>query len=184
MYNELTNLLPLKRQRALSRDYFLRLGVIGVILLSALIFSAMLLLVPTYLFLVNSAHTKQARLSNMESALSLSNDSGLSMRLAVLTSDAATLTALASAPSAIGVIRSALGISHPGVTLSGFTYTPATAGAPGTLSISGTAATRDALRNYQLALQESSFATSATLPVSTYAMDANIVFTITVTLAP
>ncbi len=184
MHNELTNLLPLKRQRALSRDYFLRLGAIGAILLSALTFSATLLLVPTYLFLVNSAHTEEARLTSIEETLASSSNSGLFVRLAALTSDAATLTALANAPSASAIIRSVLAISRPGITLSGFTYTPATAGTQGTLAISGTAATRDVLRNYQLALQGWSFATSATLPVSTYAMDANIMFTITVTLAP
>ncbi len=184
MRNELTNLLPPKRQRALLRDYFLRLGAIGVVLLGVLIFSATLLLVPTYLFLVDSAHAKETRLAATESTISSLNDSGLSVRLAALTSDAAALTALANTPSASGVIRSILAISRPDVTLSGFTYTPTVAGTQGTIAVSGIAATRDALRNYQLALQGAAFAISATLPVSTYAMGANIAFTITVTLAP
>lgn len=184
MHNELTNLLPFKRQRALSRDYFLRLGVVSIVLLCLLIFVSAVLLLPTYVFLVDTARAKEARLASIESALSSADEKALSARLAALTNDAATLTALADAPSVSTIIRSAIAVPRPGVTLSGFSYTPAEGKVPGTLALSGTAATRDALRNYQLALQDSAFAFSATLPVSAYAKDANIAFTITVTLAP
>jgi hypothetical protein len=56
--------------------------------------------------------------------------------------------------------------------------------APGTLSVSGIAVTRGALRAYQLALQSAPFAVAANLPVSAYAKDTDIAFTITVTLTP
>jgi len=48
----------------------------------------------------------------------------------------------------------------------------------------GIAATRDALRNYQIALQNAAFARAADLPVSAYAKDSNISFNITITLKP
>ncbi|MDE1925493.1 MAG: hypothetical protein KGH79_04980 [Patescibacteria group bacterium] len=183
MRSELTNLLPLKRQNALARDYFLRLGVIALMLLCVLVIISAVLLLPTYVYLVGSAHAKEARLANIESTLASTNDATLSARLAALTSEASILASLANTPSASGIIRAVLVVSRPGITLSGLSYTPTKNKIPGTLAVSGTATTRDALRNYQLALQNAPFAASATLPVSAYAQDANIAFTITVTLA-
>lgn len=184
MYNELTNLLPPERQRTLSRDYFLRLIVVGAVLVSILIVASAVMLVPTYVFLVKSAGAKEMRLAAIESTLSSANEKEISARLAALTADAAILTALSNTPSASGVMRNILSVPRPGVTLSGFAYTPAVKNKPSTLTISGTAATRDALRNYQLALQGAPHTLSAVLPVSAYAKDTDIAFSISVTLAP
>ena len=182
MPHELTNLLPSERQRALARDYLLRLGVVGTVLISVLILVAAVLLLPTYVFLVKSADAKEARLASVESMLASADEKNLSLRLSALTRNTAILTALKEAPAASGISRVFLAVSRPGITLSGFTYTPAGAESPGQLAISGGAATREALRNYQLALEKASFSRSAALPVSAYAKDSDIGFTITVTL--
>lgn len=184
MDNELTNLLPLERQQALSRGYFVRLGVVISMLLTILTGIAALLLLPTYIFLVQSAASKQEHLANIESTLSSSDEKTLSARLATLSNDVATLAALGRNPSASTVLRTALAVPRPGVALSGFVYTPAAGKIPGTLAITGVAVTRNALRAYQLALQSAPFAAAADLPVSAYAKDTDIEFTITVTLAP
>ena len=184
MHNELTNLLSPERRRAFHREYFLRLGVVAALLASTLIVAAALLLLPTYVFLEKSFQTKEAHLASIESTLASVSEKKLSDRLAALSADAATLTAIANAPSASAIIRAVLATARPGVTLSSFDYTPAAPGSHGTLSISGTATTRDALRSYQLALQNAPFALAADLPVSAYAKDTNIAFTISVTLAP
>ena len=184
MHNELTDLLPPERQSALLHDYYFRLSVIFALLVSILVLISATLLLPTYVFLAKSAGTKEARLASIESALSSADEKELSARLAALTRDAAALNALADIPSASGIFRTVLAVSRPGITLSGFAYTPAGDKAPRVLILSGAAATRDALRSYQLALQGASFALSATLPVSAYAKDTDIAFAITVTLAP
>jgi len=184
MPNDLTNLLPNERRAALVRSYFLRLGFVGVVMASLLIIAAMVLLVPTYILLTDSARTKEAHLAAIESALASTNQATLSARLAALSNDAATLSSLENAPSASGMLRSVLALSRPGVLLSNFVYTPSDGTNTGTLAISGTALTREALRSYQLVLQGAPFAQSAGLPVSAYAKDSNISFTITVILAP
>lgn len=195
MPDHLTNLLPPERRRAIRRDYFLRFGTVVALFATVLIIAAAALLAPTYVFLARSVAAKEARLASMRSALSSPDDVALSARLAALKSDADALAALAGAPSASAIVRAALAVSRPGVALSGFEYAPATEARPGTpgtksdvvlgtLAVSGTASTRDALRGYQLALERATFARSADLPVSTYAKDRNIPFTITVTLAP
>lgn len=184
MRNELTNLLPHGRQRAIRRDYFIRLSVVIILVVTALSLAAAVLLLPTYVFLAASESAGKAHLASIESALSSSDDSALSAQLSALSRNAAILSALADAPSASSIMRAILAISHPGIILSGFIYSPATDKSQSTLAISGVAATRDALRNYQLTLQGAPFARSADLPVSAYAKDSAITFTITVTLAP
>lgn len=183
MNDTLINLLPPERQRALSRDYFMRIGVTIALLITLLIAAAGIFLVPTYLFLTQSATAKQAQLASIESILSSSNEAALSARLATLSNEAAQLIALGSATSASATIRTVLAVPRPGVTLSSFKYASGSGKAAGTLAISGIAATREALRAYQLALQGAAFTTAA-LPVSAYAKDTNIAFTITMTLAP
>jgi len=168
----------------LARDYRLRLAVVIVWILIGLVLIAAVLLVPTYVFLTKSVNAKETRLANIESALSSVDEEGLSARLTALESATAVLVALGHAPFVSAAINTALAVPRPGVVLSNFLYVPAAGTNPGTLAISGRAATRDALRNYQLALQSAPFARSAALPVSAYAPDANIAFTVTVTLAP
>jgi len=178
MHNELTNLLPQERFRALRRDYFLRLSIVVALFLIALTLISSLLLLPTYIFLAASARTKETRLANIESAFSSTDEAALSARLTALSNSATVLVSLANTPSVSAITRSALAVPHPGVALSGLAYK-----SPKTLSISGSSATRDALRGYQLAIQSAPFAKTANLPVSAYAKDIDIAFTITVTLA-
>lgn len=184
MRDPLTNLLPDDRLRSLRRSYFLRLGATASVLATFLIAAYALLLLPTYMYLLNTASAKRAHLASIESSLASSDEAELSARLDALSNDAATLMALGKAPSVTGLIRDLLGVSRPGITLSGIAYTPAGGKTPGTLAVSGTAATRDSLRQYQIALQALPFVSSADLPVSAYAQDSNIGFTITLTLAP
>lgn len=184
MHNELTNLLPLERQRALHRDYFVRLCIVALVLVTVLIAATAVLLVPTYVFLSASAQTKEERLASIESTLSSGDEAVLSDQLTRISKSAAMLTTLANAPSASEILRTALAITRPGVSLSSFEYTPAAGKSLGILKISGNAATRDALRQYQLAVSSAPFAHAADLPVSAYAKDSDIGFTITVTLAP
>lgn len=183
MRNNFMDLLPISRQEALSREYLYRLGTVAAGLVTGLTLVAAVLLVPTYVFLLKSAGAKQAHLTSLKSTLSSADESALSSRLTALSNDATALIALSKKPSISNLVRSVLAISRPGVVLSSFTYAPVE-GKNSTLSITGTAATREALRTYQLALQSAPFASAADLPVSAYAKDANIPFTITVTLAP
>lgn len=184
MRNELINLLPADRRDLLEREYRYRFGVVVIWLGTLLVAVAAVLLLPTYVFLAGSASAKDAHLASIRSALSSSDQAALSARLSTLSNDAATLMALSRSPSVSKVVSAVLAVSRPGITVSGFTYTAAFGKVAGTLALSGTAATRDALRSYQLALQSAPFARSADLPVSAYAKDTNIDFIITITLAP
>jgi len=184
MRNELTNLLPNERLRAIRLDYFIRLGVIAALIVTMLTSAAAILLLPTYIFLTASASSEKTRLANIESSLSSSNDVALSAQLTALSNSAKILSVLGSVRTVSEITRDVLVIPRPGITLSGLAYSPATSKSQNIFTISGISATRDALRSYQLALQSAPFVSSANLPVSVYAKDTNIAFTITITLAP
>lgn len=177
------NLLPPERQHAYRQDYVLRLGSVIFMLWTSLVAVAALLLFPMFVFLTGNAHTKEARLAMLDAALSVSDEKLLTAQLDALSSDTKTLLALSSAPSVTETLRTVLAIKHPGVMLSALTYTPASgAKRVRTISISGIAATRDALRSYQLALAEAPLIASTDLPVSVYAKETDIAFTIAVAL--
>ena len=184
MRNELTDLLPEERQHALSRGYLIRFVTVAALMLTALTLAAAVLLVPSYLFLVENEKAKEARLASIESTLPSDDERSLSERLAALSQNAATLAALEHRPSASAIVRGLLAVPHPGASVSRLSYLPASGKKSGTLAVSGAATTRDSLRAYQLALQGAPFALSADLPVSAYAKDSGISFVITVTLAP
>ena len=184
MHNELTNLLPPERQRLLSRDYLLRVGTVVAILAAILALFSSALLIPTYAYLGVSANAKKTELARITSILSSADEAELSSRLSALSENAAALINLSDAPSVSGTIREILFISRPGIALSGISFASSVSDSRGTAVVSGFAATRDALRSYQLALQDAPFARSATLPVSAYAKDSDIAFAITVTLVP
>ena len=179
-----TNLLPPERLRRLRRDYYLRLAVLVLISLTFLIVAYAALMVPTYLYLARTASTERTHLSAIEASQSSSDQASLTARLAALSNDAATLIALGSTTPAVGLVQELLTVPHTGVTLSSMRYTPAVGKNAGTLDLSGTAATRGALQQYQLALESAPFAAAVDLPVSAYAKDTDIPFAITVTLRP
>lgn len=182
--SSLTNFLPLSRRRLLMREYLVRFGVVAMIFVNMLIGIAGILLIPIYLFLINAAQVKESRLESMQSRLLSSDEGVLGSKLDTLSRQSNILIALADTPSVSNTIRSVISIPRPQITLSGFSYAPGINKKSNAVILTGTAATRNALRNYQIALQNAPFVTGAGLPVSAYAKDINIPFTITVTTAP
>jgi len=182
--DKLTNLLPLARQRALTRAYLLRVFVIAFVLVIVLTLSGAVLLIPTYVYVSGNERSKQSQLADLEPAVAPGDAASLSTRLAALSNNTAALVELSKTLSISSVLRALLSVARPGITLSEFAYTPSADRRSGTLTVSGSSATRDALRDYQLALEGAPWARAAALPVSAYAKDADIAFTITVTLAP
>ncbi|HVM59029.1 MAG TPA: hypothetical protein VMT80_01755 [Candidatus Paceibacterota bacterium] len=180
----LTDLLPPERHRQVTREERLRLGVVALALLILLVASASVLLVPTYTYLSATAQEKRARLASMDRVLTSAEEIDLSHRLDALTQDATSLRGLKDAPSASAIIRTVLLVPHPGISLSGVNYAAASGKTPASIALVGTASTRDALRKYEGALDGAPFSAKVDLPVSTFAQDANLAFTITVTLSP
>lgn len=181
MTAEQTNLLPLEKAREFRQGYFLRLGALTGFVLAFLIAAHGALLVPSYIYISEQEGFAKARLDELSASLASSEEEAMSARLSRLTKDASALTAFAASPSAASVIRSVLSVPHAGILLSSFSYSPASAGGDGRLVVSGTASTRESLRAFHAALSGLSFVSNADLPLSSYAKETEIPFTITLT---
>jgi len=177
-----TNLLPASRARIFARDYFVRVGVVALVLATLLVLVASVLRISSYVLLTSNLQSKELSLARSESGTTTDTEA-FSARIASLTSSMSLLTALKNAPSASVAMRELLAIPQEGIAISSIAYT-LTAGKPRSVILTGTAETRDALRAYHLALQKSSLIRSADLPVSFYAKDSDISFTMNITLAP
>lgn len=184
MQVNLTNLLPEVRQRLLAREYRFRLGVVILAVATALVVVAGIFLIPTYIFVAENVVVQQTRLASIDATFVKADGPALSKHLTALSGEVVVLLGLKSGVAVTKTIASILTVPRPGVVLSEFLYTAATGKNKATFSISGTATTRDTLRNYQLALQSMPFIAAADLPISAYAKDSDIAFTITTTLTP
>lgn len=184
MATDRTNLLPQGRQRALGRDYLFRLLTVATLALTALVIAHGLLLFPTYLYLEQEVETREAKLEALNAASALAAEGEVGTRIDTLTKAATQLSSLANRPTGSGAVRAILSVPRPGITLSSFAFAPA----PGEsrMIISGTASSREALRTYRETLDALSYVTKADLPISAYAKESDIAFTITLsgTLLP
>ncbi|MDB5189144.1 MAG: hypothetical protein JWL82_101 [Parcubacteria group bacterium] len=181
MHHELTNLLPTERIRAIRREYFLRLATVFIYALSAITIGSGALLIPSYLYVHGEVAAQQARINELDTRLAASKGQETNARVTALTENATYLARLGSTSSATAVLRATLAVPRTGITLTGFTYTPATHGPDGKMTLRGVASTRETLRAYDQALGQLPFVTNNDLPISSYAKESSIPFTITLT---
>lgn len=181
MYPELTNLLPRHLIKAFRRNYFLRVATLACMLLAGLVVVHGLLLLPSYIFAHGEVKRQSEQLATLNASLHTTEEVQVRARLTKLSANVAYLNQLGTTTAASAALRAVLSVPRTGITLSGFTFAPGAGKSSGTMGISGMAATRDTLRAYALALGQLPFVTNADLPISAYAQDNNIPFTISLT---
>ncbi len=182
MQSDLINLLPLERVRAFRRSYFMRLAVVAALLLAGVLAMHAALLLPSYFFLHQQIEERTGELNALNATLAGSQEQTVSARIATLGSKAAYLDHLTKTPAASTAIAAVLALPRPGIRLTGFTYTAPTATQSASqMGIIGVASTREALRQYDLALSSLPYVASADLPIAAYAKETDIEFTITLT---
>lgn len=179
MNEELTNLLPDDRKKALRRLYAIRLSSIVVYLLSFLILSTVALRIPVYLYQFQKMNLQKQELALVTSRLNDTQGKEVSVRFKALNDNIAYLSRLATTTSITTASAAILAIPHQGVIISGFSYIPQTKSTGERMTLTGRAATRESLRQYVSAL--SSQSRNADLPISSYAKETDIPFSITVT---
>ncbi|OGG81302.1 hypothetical protein A3H77_00770 [Candidatus Kaiserbacteria bacterium RIFCSPLOWO2_02_FULL_56_11] len=181
MLPELTNLLPEVNVRAFRRSYFTHLFIVATIMLLVLMGIHSVLLMPTHLLLSSHIETREEQLEFLATSGISEEEATLQERLATLAETAERIGALRTAPSAVSTVADVLAVDRTRVTLSGLSY-GARGGEGPSVTLTGVANTREDLRRYQLAFQSMPFVAVADLPVSTYAKEAQIPFTITLVL--
>lgn len=180
-YSELSNLLPASKRRALRREYFVRLVTVAFGLATLLVVVLGVLLLPTYIYAHEEEAREQAQLSQMAASASSAEQHSVNDRINSVKADITYLGRLGAQPAASEAIRAILAVPHRGVTISGFTYTAPTPTAKAQMSVTGTASTRDTLRSYVSSLSQLPYVSNADLPISAYAKDHAIPFTVTLT---
>lgn len=179
---ELTNLLPRSSVRGLRREYFVRLTTIALLMATVGIVIHGILLFPAYLYTHAQVAQEQHELDTMAASASTAEEQSINAQIAAVKADITYLGRLGTQPTASAAVRAILTVPHPGVSLSGFTYTaPLTASSSAQMTVSGTASTRDSLRGYVESLGQQPYVTKADLPISAYAKESAIPFTVTLT---
>lgn len=179
MKYELTNLLPENRLRSLRQVYFLRLATVAVLVLSGVAIVHGVLLLPSYLFVRAQVEEREMRLDALTKTLAGAAEQEVSARVAAIATDSAYLAKRAAAPKASTATQAILAVPREGVRLRGFSFAPQESGAQ--MLVSGVASSRESLRRYEQALADQPFITGVELPISAYAKESNIDFTITLT---
>lgn len=178
---ELVNLLPPERKAALMREYFVRLATVAVLAFSAVALGSGALLVPSYLYLSHEIGSRQAQLRDLDAQLAAAHGKETTAELAQLTQTAAYLARLATSTPATAAFRGVLSVPRTGIAISGLSYSQSVKGNDGRMTLTGTAATREALRAYNDALSALPYVSNVDLPISAYAKETAIPFTITLT---
>ena len=181
MNEELTNLLPRDRKQMLGRLYGIRLSVIVIVLVSFLVLSATLFRVPAYVYQYQQIQLQKQNLELLTSNLDKAEGKEINARFKAVNENIAYLSRLATSSSATAATTAILGVPHPGVTISGFSYTPNTKSTDGKMTLSGKALTRESLRQYVEVLSNQPYIKNADLPISSYAKESDIPFVITLT---
>lgn len=178
---QLTNLLPLERIQGLRREYYVRLATVALSTLAAVVIGSGALLVPSYLYLHQEIQSRETQAKDLDARLANTEAKEASKRLITLSSNATYLARLASTTSATAALRGVLAVPRSGITLSALSYTPPIKGNDGKMLLSGVASTRETLRAYNQSLATLPYVTNAELPISAYAKESNIPFSITLT---
>ena len=182
MYPELTNLVPLSVRKSFRTEYFIRLATVAVLLLVVLVVAQGVFLLPSYLYerMLISARTQE--LQKLTATIGSGPEQQAQDQVQALGSESAYLLGMQKSATASKTIQAVLAVPHTDILISGIIFEQATPTVPTrTLQLTGIAHTREALRAFDAALSALPFVSNADLPISSYAKDTDIPFTITLT---
>lgn len=180
MESRLLDLSTEERARAFRRDYFFRLATVVALVATVLLVVHGVLLLPAYFDLMQAKGNAENRVATVNERLASSGDREIIERLAVLGTQTDHLAKLGATPSASTVIKSILALPRSGISIYGFSFSPASGKTPGQLRITGMSASRDALRSYQSILATLPTVSGVDLPISAYAKESEIPFMLTI----
>ncbi|MEK9160723.1 MAG: hypothetical protein AAB440_01655 [Patescibacteria group bacterium] len=181
MRSYLINLLSSERTRAFQQGYFYRLGTVSALAFALMLVLHAMMLAPAYFTLAEAKANETALLASVKERLSSAGDQEITERLSTLGKQTEHLVRLSGVPSATATMREVLLLPRSGIALTGLSFTPPTGKTGGQLRLTGTATSRDALRSYQSTLGTLPTVTNVDLPISSFAKESDIPFTITLT---
>lgn len=180
------NLMPEDRRRAFLESYFYRLGAIALFALALLVVVHGILLIPSYLFISEQIRVHETELASLEAGIAEKAGDNVGVELASLEASVRALAKLKNGSAGSTVISALLEAPHEGISLSNIVFEAPKGEGNGRLALTGSADNRDALRAYVQGLSSLPFVSSVDLPISAYAKETDIPFSITIvgTLRP
>ena len=185
MSHDVINFLPEEKIRAFRRMYQARIASTAAVAVALLVVAHAALLTPTYLYIENEYSSRNAQLAALAGGYAQEGQETLSTRVEALTKNTQRLGLFLEKPRASTFVEALLAVPQTGVSLQALSIDVPT-GNQITIRVSGTASSREELRTYHLALSALPFVSSADLPLSVYAKESDIPFSIDLsgTLSP
>ncbi|HEU5114157.1 MAG TPA: PilN domain-containing protein [Candidatus Paceibacterota bacterium] len=169
--------LPNPYKSEVAREYRKRVFTVAFALLALLAFSAAVLSAPSYIIL--SVKRSAASLSSEKSvAQDAASNAGLETKIKDIKAKIALLKGISGAKPLVSVLAKTNARLTSGISITGMTFKRDTD--PGSIVLSGSAATRDDLVAFSKSLQGEPSFKNVSLPVSALAKSKNIGFTITI----
>ena len=178
MNEELTNLLPSDRKKQLQKEYTKRLVTISVWAVSFLLITFTILQLPLLVFEIQDKQSNERELALLSAQLSNSGNTEASARLKVLNENLSYLSRLSTTTTGSEIVTSVTNAPHAGIHITGVSYSTPTKGVGGRVVLIGVATTRQTLQAYTDTL-ENLLRISVDLPISAYAKESDIPFSIT-----
>ncbi len=173
------NLIPQTAKKRITREYWLRVVSVWILILTGVAFIVAVLLIPVYI-LINS---KADIYTNSASAASLEIESYelSSSALIKASQQAQKIATLDEAVRFTDLITLISSLKNPSIIIDNFSFNLTETGlAP--IVINGEAKTRQSLADFRTALLNHEDIAEAELPISSLALDRDINFTVTITI--
>ncbi len=178
--------LPQDARTAVRREYRLRLGILSALLCAAALSAGAVLLAPAYLSLVYEIDARRVEDARGDTAAETAAYERARAELAEAEALASRLGVSERAPALSALVREIqkTAAQTDALTIAGISYERPAAGVNETVTVQGTAATRETLTWFTAALEQSPRVAHAEVPLAALAAERNLPFTITLTLAP
>lgn len=182
MNTNLTNLLPDSKTRRIRHGYLLRLLTVALLLGTFVMIVHGLLLLPSHLHASAEVRERTEERARLAIEAATPEERAAQARIDALQEDISYLSRFGQIPTASRVLETVVLVPSDGIGVQGIAYTaPVSATSTGRMVLSGIATTRESLRSYVGALEGIPGVAEVELPISAYAKESSIPFSITLT---
>lgn len=174
------NLLPHSEQKHIRREYYMRVAVVGSILLSSVTVMGILMIVPSYIL----AHNERVILEEQHKEVveGVKQDTTSQEVIKTMNHQIERADELISKKHIASIFAEIVHEKPPGAFITGL-YQEKGSAKLYTVDVRGVADTRATLLSFQESLKNNRAFDSVTIPISNFAKSKNIPFTITLTIS-
>jgi hypothetical protein len=176
------HLLPDKEKKTLEREYRYRLLLVGLCFVLATLVVASVFLFPSYILSKRKLDDVTFRNTQMKKSIHAKTDPALANFLSTLKDNLSALKSTSQMASSSVLIKDITDKKSSGIYLNQFSIS--NEGTTESILLSGKASNRDNLIHFYRDLQGDAHFSKVDLPISDFAKDKDISFTITISVKP